>query len=97
MRTTLAFVLLAVLLAACGKDGSGGARGGSGAPGIDRSSPEAVLEEAHRALAAGDWAALQAFLTADGRERPVRLLEHGLGARPVDPRGARSAARTATP
>jgi len=69
MRTTLAFVLLAVLLAACGKNGSGGARGGSGAPEVDRSSPEAVLEEAHRALAAGDWAALQPFLTADGRSR----------------------------
>jgi hypothetical protein len=69
MRTTLASALLLVLLAACGRDGGGAARGGSGVRAIDRSSPEVVLEEAHRALAAGDWEALAPFLTADGRTR----------------------------
>jgi len=97
MRTTLAFVLLAVLLAACGKGASGGARAGSGARGIDRSSPEAVLEEAHRALAAGDWSALQPFLTAEGRSHVEADLKAWHDALTDPATGPRAASRLPVP
>jgi hypothetical protein len=94
MRTLVPILLAVTLLAGCGRGGGGG---GGGRPAPDVSTPEAVLVEAHRALAAGDWASLQPFLTVEGRARAEADLKawHDVLTDPVT--GPRAAGRIPMP
>jgi hypothetical protein len=71
---------LSLAIASCGgespQSGGGAAKAAAGpaTPVVDRSTPEAVLVAAHRALAAGDLAALRLHLTDAGYEHLVRDL-----------------------
>lgn len=76
--TTVVGVLLALLPAACGRDGPSraGEKATPAAPApVDRSSPDAVWRAAHAALADGDLARLRPYLTPAGELRLSRDLE----------------------
>ncbi len=74
---TVAGVVLASLVPACGREGPAAKGTSPGAPTaeVDRSTPHAVWRAAHAALADGDLARLRPYLTPAGELRLSRDLE----------------------
>jgi hypothetical protein len=97
MRRLPAILLAALALPACGRGDGHATSEARAAPAPDRSTPEIVLAQAYDALAAGDWARLEPFLSAEGRARAEADLRawHDVLTDPAT--GPRAAARVPVP